>query len=134
MADTASWNKAVLEAKKALGNSGKIPTKRMEAVLKDVVIAKKSFDGLAGLMEPMKKKNLEVQTANLKVEDGLELACQEMRQERFGLDPNKPEDDKKIDQAHKIFGGFFTEAPKEFENNLKALKSLAGIMAIRYRA
>ena len=67
---------------------------------------KKSFDGLAGLMEPMKKKNLEVQTANLKVEDGLELACQEMRQERFGLDPNKPEDDKKIDQAHKIFEGF----------------------------
>jgi hypothetical protein len=119
----APWVTAVGKAKNALGSSGKIPTKRMEAVLKDAVTAAKSFDGLGGLMEQMKKKVLEVQTANSKIVHELALASDEMDDEDFGLDPRKPEDKKKIDQAHKVLAKFIEAAKNDCDQNINGLRA-----------
>ncbi|HUB83501.1 MAG TPA: hypothetical protein VMB03_32100 [Bryobacteraceae bacterium] len=124
MPSSAMWNKAVADAKRVLGNSAKIPTKRVDDVLKDAVIAHKAFDGLDVLREQMKKKILEVQTADSRVDNGLGLAADEMDDEDFGLDSKKPDDKKKIDQAHQIFANFFKIAQKNFEDDAKNLREL----------
>jgi hypothetical protein len=124
MSKSALWDKAVADAKKILGPSAKIPDKKMDGAFKAADEASKAWDGLGTLREGMKKKILEVQTADSKVENTLKQAEDEFDNEDFGLDDSKPDDKKKIDSAHKIFDKFFDDAQKNFDENNKNLDEL----------
>jgi len=124
MSKSVLWDKAVGDAKKILGNTAKIPDKKMDGAFKAADEANKAWDGLGTLRDGMKKKILEVQNFDSKVGNALKQAEDEFDDADFGLDDSKPDDKKKIDQAHAIFDKFFNEAQKNMDENNKNLDEL----------
>jgi hypothetical protein len=124
MSKSATWDKAVADAKKVLGPSAKIPDKKIDPVFKAAEDANKGWDGLGTLRDGMKKKILELQNLESKVRNGLQHVGDEFDDESFGLDDSKPDDKKKISQAQAIFSKFFTDAEKIFDDNNKNLEEL----------
>jgi hypothetical protein len=124
MASDPDWDKALADAKKVLGSSAKVSDKRMQGVIKDAQDANKVWDAFDAMREAMKKKLLDLQNAESKVKNGLVQADDELTDGDYGLDPKKPDDKKKIDQAQAIFTKFFKEKEKNMDDNVKNLDEL----------
>jgi hypothetical protein len=100
---------ALADAKKVLGNSAKVSDKSMQVVIGAAVDFSKLWDAFNAMREAMKKKLLDLQNAESKVKNSLVQADDELTEDNYGLDPKKPDDKKKIDQAQAIFTKFFKE-------------------------
>jgi hypothetical protein len=124
MASDAAWDKALADAKKVLGNSAKVSDKRMQVTISSAVDANKLWDAFNAMREAMKKKLLDLQNAESKVKNSLVQADDEISDDDYGLDPKKPDDKKKIDQAQAIFSKFFKEKQKNMDDNIKNLDEL----------
>jgi predicted nucleotide-binding protein len=124
MSKSATWDKAMADAKKVLGNSAKIPDKKMDGAFKAADEASKAWDGLGTLRDGMKKKILEVQNVGSKVENALKQAQDEFDDSGFGLDDSQPDDKKKIALAQAIFDKFFDQARQNQKDNNTNLDEL----------
>jgi len=87
MSKSAAWDKAVADAKKVLGNSARIPDKKIDGVFKADEEAMKAWDGLGTLREGMKKKILEVENLDSKVRNTLKQVADEDVYKRQSYSP-----------------------------------------------
>jgi len=124
MAHSASWDKAVADAKKILGNSAKIPTAGIQTVLKRAEELNKVWDRFDDTREVLKKQLLEAQDTRSKIKNALVQGQDQISAEDFGLDEKDPDDKKKIDQAQAIFQKYFATAEKFQDDVIKNLDEL----------
>jgi hypothetical protein len=113
-----------LAAKKALGSSAVIPMGKMSAALKNVADGNKLVPGFTAAREALEKKILELQNAGSKIKNSLAQADDQISDDDYSLDPKKPDDKKKIDQAQAIFSKFFKSAEDEIDDIIKVTDEL----------
>ena len=121
---TDSWTKTVADAKRILGSGAKIPLGKMSVVLKNVVDGNKHTPAVEAARDALEKQILEMQNAGSKIKNSLALADDEVSDYDYGLDPKKPDDKKKIDQAQALFTKFFQSSEQEIDDFIKATNEL----------
>jgi hypothetical protein len=115
-----SSDDVVAEAMKILGKDAKVPTV-------DKFVQKPSSDRAQAGTDFTKNVNdlntslVAYQNACSSLVNGVEAYINIIAKEDFGLDSKKKDDVKKIAQAKKILTGFYTEAKKGIEGDVKSL-------------
>jgi hypothetical protein len=115
----SDWNKSLADAKKILGNSAKIPVDTMSVVQKNMDDANKFCPEITTMREALEKKVLAWQNAVKKIGTSLDAAEDHICGCGYKLDPKKPDDKKKMDQADALFTEFFKSHEKrgvDYEN------------------
>ncbi|HEX3747106.1 MAG TPA: hypothetical protein VHW09_24385 [Bryobacteraceae bacterium] len=118
------WNKTVAGAKKILGASAKISTGKMAAVFKNADEGNKHSAQFNESRSAIEKKIAEMQTSAAKVKISLSQADDEISDDDYNLDPKKPDEKKKIDQAQALFTKFFQEEKSIMDDYNKTLDDL----------
>jgi hypothetical protein len=118
-----NWNKTLADAKKILGNNAKIPVDKMSVVLKDLADANKASDEFDALLAPIQKKLAEWRAAVAKTKTSMVAADGQISNDHYALDPKKPDDKKKIDQAKALFTKFFKSTEESLDAGLKRVRT-----------
>jgi hypothetical protein len=111
------------KANKVLGGGATMPAQKVD--MQDLLDKRsdaftkfsKGRDDLGDLLE----KNEDAIDA---VKNGLKRLAAGYEANNFGLDPKKKDDAKKIEQARKMFSGFFDGSLKNLEHDEKAIDEL----------
>lgn len=119
-----TWNKAVADAKKILGNNAVIPNALMQRTIKISADSDKVWATLTALREAMKKKILEQDDADSKVVNSLRQASDEISEHDFGLDDKKADEKKKLGQVQAVFDQFFKNVERVWKQNADDLEEL----------
>jgi hypothetical protein len=121
---TAGWDKTLADAKKILGTGAVVPVGKMAGVTKNLAEYNKAGDGFVTLRETLEKKLLELENGASKVKNSLGQAADEITDDDYGLDPKKPDDKKKIDQAQALFKAFFKGKQQDVADMFKTIDDL----------
>jgi len=124
MALQDDWNKATADAKKVLGSNANIPNGRMSDALKAMQDFHSVGRGFKSARDALDKSITEMQKAISKVQSALNEADKEVTAAKYHLDPKKPDDKKKIDQADVIFEKFFSQWTKLAGEHIKFLDDI----------
>jgi hypothetical protein len=109
------WKKALADAKNILGSNGVITASKMTDVLITVDGVNKLVDERKALSAGFVNKLLEQQRGYQKLKQCILTALDELSRDNYHLDPKKPDDKKKIDQARALFSKFLKEYDKKTE-------------------
>jgi len=121
---TDEWNKTLANAKRILGNGATIPVGKMTMVIKNVAEGNKFIPGVEAARDALEKRVLDMQNAGSRIKNSLALADDEISDFDYGLDPKKPDDKKKIDQAQALFTKFFQNSEREIDDFIKSTNEL----------
>jgi len=121
----SDWNKTLADAKKILGSRAVIPENKMSVVQKNRADANKFVPEINTMREALEKKILQWQNVISKSRNSLDAADDEISDATYGLDPKKPDDKKKIDQAEALFTKFFKSVEQEYDDYAKYAAAIA---------
>jgi hypothetical protein len=119
-----SWDKTLSDAKKILGKDANIPIKKMATVLKEIGELNKRFAPFASARDAFEKEILAYEDAFSKVKNALVQADNEISDDDYELDPKKPDDKKKIEQANKIFSSYFKDMEDFIDDEIKIMNEV----------
>ena len=105
MSAIQNFNKALQESGKA--GVDNVPLVKIQIFFRDIDTANKMLPEINSMRAALEKKILAWQSAVAKLGVSLGAAEDEIVGGRYGLDPRKPDDKKKIDQANAIFAKYF---------------------------
>ena len=120
----SEWDKTVAAAKKILGNDAKIDVGKMAGVKKNFADYNKAAEGFMTLRDSLEKKLLELENGASKIKNSMSQFADEITDDDYGLDPKKPDDKKKIDQAQKLFTDYFKDSQKDVDDMMKTIDEL----------
>jgi hypothetical protein len=119
-----NWDKTLADAKKILGKDAKIPLRKMPTVQKEVTDLNKHQPSFAAARDAFEKQILEYQDAFSRLKNALVQADNDISDDDYGLDPKKPDDKKKIDQAQALFKGYFKDMEDEVDDEIKVMNEV----------
>jgi len=103
------WDRVLANAKKILGENATIRDQKFEALGRANAQTWKMSDGLRSMQDALEKRILVLHNAVSSYRNALIQAQDDIVDSNYGLDPGKPEDKKKIEQARSLFIKYFAE-------------------------
>lgn len=118
-----TWDSAVKDATKILGEKGKVP-KLAPAITKSLTAFDKAYEAFDKARQDLKAKLLAMQAASDATKDAYVQFQDEIEESDLGLDPKNKDDVKKIADAQKILSAWVQQNVDTSTQNYKNLREL----------
>ena len=124
--DLSEWNVNLANVQKILGSEAVIPNDKMSIVSKAIedsnkfgnafpAILKDRYNKINAIIRDMEKATLDVRNLASKAKNALGQAEDVLTTSTFDLDPRKPDEKKRIKQAHDLFAKYFQRRGHDME-------------------
>jgi len=118
------FDKATSDAFKVLGNNGSIPTRKVETAFIPLEDSFKALKAIKTAVDLLSKNVPGYRNAMSKIQSAWPAAKSELAVDNYALDPKKPEDKKKIDQARAIFDRYFSAYSRILSTQVQAINEI----------
>jgi hypothetical protein len=118
-----TWDSAVKDATKILGEKGKVP-KLAPAITKSLTAFDKAYEAFDKARQDLKAKLLAMQAASDATKDAYVQFQDEIEESDLGLDSKNKDDVKKIADAQKILSAWVQQNVDTSTQNYKNLREL----------
>lgn len=118
-------DKAEGDAFKVLGDGGTVPIRKIDVVVGLAQDSYENYKAITEALEVLAKNVPQHRDTMSKILSSLPAARSEFMSFNYDLDPKKPEDRRKIDQAKAIFDRFLSASAKLVNTQLQTLNELA---------